>query len=86
MSERICSTRPKLSLLVELETLPETVAAMGADLIAITARHVLGQADSEPSTRDPFDRLLLSQCRLEGLRLMTIDRALVGHPLAARAG
>jgi PIN domain nuclease of toxin-antitoxin system len=76
----------KLNLLVELETLPETVAAMGADLIAITARHVLAQADPEPPTRDPFDRLLLSQCQTEGLRLMTIDRALVGHPLATRAG
>ncbi|HLZ85236.1 MAG TPA: type II toxin-antitoxin system VapC family toxin [Caulobacteraceae bacterium] len=76
----------KLTLLVELETLPETVAAMGADLIAITARHVLAQADPEPPTCDPFNRLLLSQCQTEGLRLMTIDRALVGHPLAARAG
>jgi PIN domain nuclease of toxin-antitoxin system len=76
----------KLNLLVELETLADAVAAMGADLIAITARHVLAQADPEPPTRDPFDRLLLSQCHTEGLRLMTIDRALVGHPLAARAG
>ena len=35
-------------------------------------------------TRDPFDRMLLAQCQVEGLRLLTIDRALVAHPLAAK--
>ena len=34
-------------------------------------------------TRDPFDRLLLAQCAIEGRRLVTIDAALRDHPLAA---
>jgi hypothetical protein len=27
--------------------------------------------------------MLLAQCRIDGLRLLTMDRALVSHPLAA---
>ena len=37
-----------------------------------------------PELRDPFDRLLLAQCKIEALRLLTVDRALLDHPLAAR--
>ena len=32
--------------------------------------------------KDPFDELLLVQAQEEGLRLLTVDRRLVGHPLA----
>ena len=32
--------------------------------------------------RDPFDELLLVQAQEEGLKLLTTDRRLVGHPLA----
>jgi PIN domain nuclease of toxin-antitoxin system len=35
--------------------------------------------------RDPFDELLLVQAQVEGLRLLTRDRALVGHGLTVRA-
>ncbi len=31
--------------------------------------------------RDPFDELLLVQAQEEGLKLLTVDRRLVGHPL-----
>ena len=33
-----------------------------------------------------FDRLLLAQCRVEGMRLVTRDRVLGAHPLAWPAG
>ena len=44
--------------------------------------------EPEPDTRDPFDRMLLAQCEIEGLRLSTTDPALVHirrspKPLAA---
>ncbi len=35
--------------------------------------------------KDPFDELLLVQAQEEGLRLLTVDRRLVGHPLAVAA-
>jgi PIN domain nuclease of toxin-antitoxin system len=73
----------KLQLTPPLGTLPELLALIGIALIPITASHVLTAAHPEPLTRDPFDRLLLAQCQVEDMRLVTIDRALVGHRLAA---
>jgi PIN domain nuclease of toxin-antitoxin system len=72
----------KLRLAVELELLPELIEALGLELVTILARHVLAAVVPEPPTRDPFDRLLLAQCAVEGARLVTIDRALVDHPIA----
>jgi PIN domain nuclease of toxin-antitoxin system len=72
----------KLRLATELELLPELVEVLGLELVPIVARHVLATVDPEPPTRDPFDRLLLAQCAVEGARLATMDRALVGHPIA----
>jgi len=73
----------KLTLSVELDHLPGLITVIGAALIPINAHHVLASVRPEPATRDPFDRLLLAQCQVERLRLVTIDRALVGHKLAA---
>jgi len=56
--------------------------AIGIAVLPITRDHVLADVDPEPGTRDPFDRLLLAQCQMEGLRLVTLDRVLAAHPLA----
>src|SRR6266852_8048821 len=66
----------KLALAVSPTLLPELMQRMGLQLIAIDHRHVLAVVEPEPATRDPFDRLLLAQCVVENLRLVTIDRAL----------
>lgn len=58
--------------------------AMDVPFLPITREHVLAELESEPATRDPFDRLLLAICQVEGLRLVTLDRALAAHPLAWR--
>ena len=55
---------------------------VGIGLLPITRDHVLAELEQEPTTRDPFDRLLLAICQLEGLRLVTLDRALAAHPMA----
>jgi len=52
--------------------------------VPVDERHALAAVDPEPATRDPFDRMLLAQCQIEGLRLVTIDRSLVSHSLAAK--
>lgn len=54
-------------------------------IIPIDKRHAVASANPEPSTNDPFDRLLLAQCAVEGMQLVTFDRALEMHPLAWRA-
>jgi PIN domain nuclease of toxin-antitoxin system len=74
----------KLKLTHELGALPELLDALGVKIVAIDERHALASVEPEPITRDPFDRMLLAQCQVEGLRLVTVDRAIVSHPLAAR--
>jgi PIN domain nuclease of toxin-antitoxin system len=74
----------KLDLKTPLLAIPESLRALGLDLLPINEHHVLTEVNPEPATRDPFDRLLLAQCQAEGLRLMTADRALADHPFAWR--
>jgi PIN domain nuclease of toxin-antitoxin system len=74
----------KLKLTHALDALPELLEGLGVKIVSIDGRHALTSVEPEPETRDPFDRMLLAQCKIEGLRLVTIDRALVSHPLAAR--
>jgi PIN domain nuclease of toxin-antitoxin system len=73
----------KLGLKPSLSALPELIQGLGIKVMAIDEHHALAAVEAEPPTRDPFDRMLLAQCRIEGLRLVTIDRALRSHPLAA---
>jgi PIN domain nuclease of toxin-antitoxin system len=75
----------KLQLSVGLDALPGLLGEVGIELLAINEHHVLAGIEPEPLTRDPFDRLLLAQCVVEGLRLVTVDRALVSHAMAAKA-
>jgi PIN domain nuclease of toxin-antitoxin system len=72
----------KLPLSVSPPMLPELIVGAGIDLLAIEAAHVLATLDPEPPTRDPFDRLLLAQCAIENLHLLTTDGAPTSHPLA----
>jgi PIN domain nuclease of toxin-antitoxin system len=74
----------KLHLTPSLAALPELVLGLGLAFVAINERHAVTSVEPEPLTRDPFDRMLLAQCQVEGLKLVTIDRALVPHPLAAK--
>ena len=74
----------KLKIEMPVGDLPAFLEGFGIPLLAIEASHALATAEPEPKTRDPFDRLLLGQCQVEGLKLVTLDRVLAGHPLALR--
>lgn len=74
----------KLDPGMPLEDIAGYLDAAGVVILPIEARHVITAPDPEPDTRDPFDRLLLAQCEAEDLRLVTFDRALIAHPLAAK--
>ncbi|MGP6158900.1 MAG: type II toxin-antitoxin system VapC family toxin, partial [Vulcanimicrobiaceae bacterium] len=74
----------KLELSAGLESLPPMLTSAGLGLVPINEHHVLAAVRPEPMTRDPFDRLLLAQCSVEELRLVTVDRALISHTLAVR--
>ncbi len=62
----------------------EYFEAVEIPLHPIGREHVLADFEHQPATRDPFDRLLLAICQVEGMRLVTLDRALAAHPLAWR--
>ncbi len=76
----------KLDLGMSLEGFAAYVDAFALIVIPIERRHAFAFVSPEPPTRDPFDRMLLAQCAVEGLRLVTVDRSLVDHPLAWRPG
>lgn len=74
----------KLPLPCPLKEWPELLAMMAVSIMDIHITHVLAEADPVPGTRDPFDRLLLAVCQRENMRFVTLDKSLLGHPLAFR--
>jgi PIN domain nuclease of toxin-antitoxin system len=74
----------KLNVGAPVRALPRYLEALGVVILPVTADHAVASVSPEPATKDPFDRMLLAQCHVEGLQLATADRALVGHPLAWR--
>jgi len=74
----------KLRLTPKLSTLPELLHGLGIQILPIDEHHALAAVEPEPATRDPFDRMLLAQCQIENLKLVTLDRGLLGHRLAVK--
>jgi PIN domain nuclease of toxin-antitoxin system len=74
----------KLTPARSADLLPVFMEASRIAILDINRHHALADVEPAPPTRDPFDRMLLAQCRVEGLQLVTFDRALIGHPLAWR--
>jgi PIN domain nuclease of toxin-antitoxin system len=74
----------KMRLYFPLDKLPTMIERQNIVIIDISAEHTLADIGIEPITKDPFDRLLLGVCAAEGMKLLTIDKALVDHPLAWR--
>jgi PIN domain nuclease of toxin-antitoxin system len=74
----------KLSISFNLNRLPHILEDIGIAVLDIEPQHTLADIGPEPITKDPFDRLLLGVCAAEGMKLLTIDKALVDHPLAWR--
>lgn len=72
----------KIDIGIPPSDIPPMLYDHGIALLAITTTHVLTDIGPEPATRDPFDRLLLSTCAADYLKLVTQDRVLSVHPLA----
>lgn len=54
---------------------------MSIPILDLTSQHAVTELERPLRHRDPFDELLLAQAQEEGLRLLTTDGFLVGHPL-----
>lgn len=58
------------------------VEAIGWTLLPLSAHHAAAILAQPLDHKDPFDELLLVQAQQDGLRLLTRDEKLLGHPLA----
>jgi PIN domain nuclease of toxin-antitoxin system len=56
------------------------------DFLLLTPAHAAVELQVPIAHKDPFDELLLAQAQAEGLRLLSRDRMLVGHPLVEGIG
>jgi PIN domain nuclease of toxin-antitoxin system len=54
----------------------ERIEEAGAEMLTITARHAHATGELPMRHRDPFDRLLIAQAKLEGCAIVTGNRAL----------
>ena len=63
------------------EVCRELEREFGAQVLPVTLPHVLEVARLPPHHGDPFDRLLIAQARVEGLTLVTRDRAFADYDL-----
>lgn len=74
----------KLKISIPLKLLQEIIADQNIKVLPITTEHALAAINPELVTKDPFDRLLLGVCASEGMKILTLDHAMVSHPLAWR--
>ncbi|WP_310386752.1 type II toxin-antitoxin system VapC family toxin [Roseateles sp.] len=73
----------KLELSGSLERfLPEQLALNQFQLLPIELSHSLRVASLPWHHRDPFDRLLIAQCQVENLTLVSADKQLAGYGVA----
>jgi PIN domain nuclease of toxin-antitoxin system len=66
----------KLSLSRPVSALEGAIKQSGFNELRITIAHAARVAEEHSGVRDPFDRLLLAQCEMASLRLVSADRAL----------
>lgn len=75
----IKSSIGKLALSRPLQDLEKGIISAGFQVLDITMQHASATAQIQLPHNDPFDRLLLAQCEIETLRLMTADKTLAGY-------
>jgi PIN domain nuclease of toxin-antitoxin system len=68
------------SLVVDVAMLRRDLIASGHFELPVTGPHAIEAATLPTLHRDPFDRLLVAQARLEGLLLLTADRQVAAYP------
>lgn len=64
---------------------PDSIRAIDGTSLVIEQRHALEVADLPHLHRDPFDRLLVAQARLEGLTIVTADAKIQQYPVETLA-
>jgi PIN domain nuclease of toxin-antitoxin system len=65
---------------VDARQLRRNLLASGYDELTVTGDHAVAVADLPMLHKDPFDRLLIAQCTVEGITLLTADRTVARYP------
>ena len=66
------------------ETLLGVAQRAGWTVLPLSPEHAVATLEAPVAHKDPFDELLLVQAQVEGMRLLTRDKALLAHPLVYR--
>jgi PIN domain nuclease of toxin-antitoxin system len=74
----------KLDPRISPPLIPSYLINLGVTILDVTSAHATADIIPDIPTRDPFDRLLLAQAQIEGMRFVTVDRALADHPVTFR--
>ncbi len=75
----------KYRLKFPLARLEIAIVQAGFSCLDVSIRHALALERVKTPHIDPFDRLLIAQCEVETLRLLTADRLLIKLPIAVRS-
>ena len=65
--------------------LPDRIAANAFVELPLTVRHALALQELPLVHRDPFDRMLIAQARVEGLTLVTADKVMSSYDVPLMA-
>ncbi len=66
--------------------LEQEVLDQGFDMLPVTFAHTAEVLTLPPIHRDPFDRMLVAQARVENLQLLTTDPQIVRYPANVTEG
>lgn len=72
----------KYRLGLPLAAIVDAIEVAGFRTLDVTMRHAAAIESVDVPHADPFDRLLLAQCEVETLRLLTADRTLSKLPVS----
>ncbi len=65
---------------VDAQLLRRTLLSSDYGELPITSEHALAVGNLPLLHKDPFDRLLIAQCRAEGITLLTADATVARYP------
>jgi PIN domain nuclease of toxin-antitoxin system len=71
----------KLTLRLPLDQIIAQQVANRVQILPATLEHVLALGDLPAVHKDPFDRLLISQARIEGATLLSADHVFNQYPV-----
>ncbi len=75
----------KLQLKQPINEMVSYFLRKGIQILVLETAHVMTRMSTPLLHKDPFDRLLILQAQVSGLKLLTSDKRLADHPLVILA-